>query len=282
LQTQPLRAKPPCTSLRRSQIIAPNEPETALVESQPTPIPNTVQLFAENFNNGTPAPRTTFLTSGTQNMTMAASPTLDTISKLTVGNINSQQNTTGATAYIQRTHNVAAAGKPSLVGYFDMDFSTLNFDSLNAQGQGTITLFEHWLSSGNRPTMNLQLYYNGWVNAYYFVTQDGIQYFTGLFATQYIPITTLQTTTPRLRFYYDTRYTQNAGLSWTLSMVWTIVNLDTGATLYTLDPSHTGDANDTFWNPLTDTAQVFRYGVIWHDAWTGGLIWNQIYSGAGD
>src|SRR5690606_3799083 len=113
---------------------------------------------------------------------------------------NSQSNTSGATAYIRRTHNVAAAGKPSLAGYFDIDFSALDFNHNNVSGQGTLVLFEHWLSSGNRPTMKLSLLYSGYSDNYKFAVDNGIQYFSGGLVIQSVPISTLQTTTPRLRF----------------------------------------------------------------------------------
>ncbi len=254
----------------------------ALKEPIPEPLPGTVPLFSENFAQGLPSPWTTVQTGGTSNPIVQASS-----SALSVSSLHSQVNTNGATACITRTHNVAAAGKPALAGYFDIDFDQLSFDHLNMSGQGTLSLFEHWLSSGNTATSNLSLIYSGYNKTYKFQAKAGIQYSSGTLTSGNVSITNLQQTHPRLRFYYDTLFTNNGGLNWTVDTLWTVVNRDTGATLLTLHPTMTGNASNSSWNPLTDTAQSFRYGCVKHTIWSGGLltgclVWQQIYSGASD
>lgn len=249
-------------------------------EALPEPIPGTVPLFSEGFAQGLPAPWTTVQTGGASNPFVEASASV-----LSVSNLHSQANTSGSTAYITRMHNVAAAGKPALAGYFDIDFDQLAFDHLNMSGQGTIDLFQHWLSNGAHPTNNLSLIYSGWTKSYSFQAYTGVQWYRGLGVSVNVSIPNLQQTHPRLRFYYDSLFTNNGG-NWTVDTLWTVVNRDTGATIFTLHPTYTGTPSSS-WNPLTDTAQSFRYGCLKHTTWsagllTGRLVWQQIYSGAAD
>lgn len=237
-------------------------------------------FFTEDFCAPLAAPPwTTTLTGG------AGDPTLTVDNcQMVIGSLSSTLNASGSKAHLRRTVDNSINHLPVFTGSFDLDFSGLLFDHLNQSGQGAITLYEHWMNSGNAPAVILSLIYSGYNDVYKFEARNGVQYGSGTTVSQTVGISTLQSTHPRLRFSYRTVYTNNGGLNWTAATTWEIRSLPGLELRWSLASTVTRNASNGDWNPFNDPLQNMRYGCVNHSTWSGGsltgsIVWEGIECG---
>ncbi len=237
-------------------------------------------LFSEDFCAALGAEWTQTVTGGANNPTL----TVDSCA-MTIGNLDSMNNDSGAKAYIEQSYDNSVNQFGTLTGYFDIDFSNSVFVLPGPDGQGTVRLFEHWLSSGNNATMRMWMVYSGWNDCYKLEASNGIQWSGGAVAGVSISKADFETNHPRMRIEYVTTYTDNGSLNWDVDTDWTIINLADMGTLYTFSTTHNYTCSDGGWNPFTDANHRFLYGCVNHNVdtaqdMTGSHVWEYIHSGA--
>lgn len=224
----------------------------------------TVTLFDEDFCTPLASPWTNTVTGGANNPTLTAAGTC----AMTIGNLASKLNTTQAKAYIERPYNNSTSNYSIFTGYFDIDFHDMYFNPGTTNGAGDFSLFNHWVNGGNNASVRFSLGYTGYNDMYVVGGSNGIVWWgggAGIFS-QLISIGDLQTVHPRMRFQYQTTFTNNGGDNWTVATTWNISNLATGALLWTKNSSFTATAGG--WNPLTEVSHRFQYGLLNHSVWS--------------